>query len=472
MNIWSGTITLNGEQGLKDISLVDATSTSHIDISEDCAFSLRCFVNPSLIPLWARAGSSLELHTTNHETSQWLKDSLLCSEWPDSEDLEKFQSLQCPVGMLISVNKPTRGISGFLISDFLVYGVLSSPSGLDRPPTPPVSFSTAFEKQISLGAPQELKLFAAPLSAGLIEKAQGIPSPPPSPADTNIQTEHYAEFLPDLRSSSPKRKRMATLFEVAAQHHKRVRQRGGEAVSQLMAPTVFQSSQQLSLLKIKRESEEPSLPVLEKIAFHRSRSLSLGTNLNPNKIPDHQVDNNRPSSARSHVRNIMAKKLASTVALEKEASPALTATFEETGEPSSTPKDAESIISENKSLITRTILTCMRLYGFNRTNTRSSTIKNTLYTAVNLNGEPCHDGETETRILANDSAVMIPPAVTDEDEFKAMYHATYRAATFALRKYLKESANGVSSAQLPPVLKKERATSMVDEFLRLFCEED
>ena len=57
-----------------------------------------------------------------------------------------------------------------------------------------------------------------------------------------------------------------------------------------------------------------------------------------------------------------------------------------------TPKDAETTIAENKNTITRTVLTCMRLYGFNRPVTSKH---------------------------VDDTAA--PHADTDEDEFKATY---------------------------------------------------
>jgi formaldehyde-activating enzyme involved in methanogenesis len=64
-------------------------------------------------------------------------------------------------------------------------------------------------------------------------------------------------------------------------------------------------------------------------------------------------------------------------------------------------------------------------------------------------------------------------STTDEDEFKSMYHATYRASTFALRKYLKQCpSTDEAEKDLPPLLDKEKAMTYIDEFLRLFCEEN
>ena len=62
-----------------------------------------------------------------------------------------------------------------------------------------------------------------------------------------------------------------------------------------------------------------------------------------------------------------------------------------------------------------------------------------------------------------------PGATADDDEFKVMYHATYKAAAFALRKYLKDPTASAGTA--PLLLEKEKAMTCIDELLRLFCED-
>ena len=118
----------------------------------------------------------------------------------------------------------------------------------------------------------------------------------------------------------------------------------------------------------------------------------------------------------------------------------------------------EAVISENKNLITRTILTAMRLYGFHRSNTRASTKPASGDDLGASNATPApetHRGETPA-----------PGTSADDDEFKNMYHATYKAAAFALRKYLKGSA-----IEPPLLLEKNKAMTCIDELLRLFCED-
>lgn len=438
-NIWSSI-------GLR---LIDPTFNWQSDLTKDSNLSFRSFVNPALIPLYARAGPNLELHTTHSSTSQWLKDKLLGGVWLEEEDLDKFQSIQCPVGLLVGV-EGTRKTSGLTTSDFLVYGVLSSTTSYERPPTPPISSSSEYPEHASPVTRQELKIYASPLSASVITKAHALPTPPRNPDGIGDDAQ-FAEFLPDLRSPSPKRKRVASLFESVAQHHRKVRQKGGEAVAQIMAPSHSQSSQQLQPPKIKRESEEPTLPALDRIASHRQRSMSMGANL--------KLSESRPSSSRGHVRGLVSRKNTPTPFLDssmkREYSPALGPSDVKPELSSTPPKDAETVLSENKNTITRTILTCMRLYGFNRPSTRSGTKHN----------EEAPDPRPPT---ADGTASTV-----EEDEFKAMYHATYRASTFALRKYLKDPfVNGEGVKVSPPLLEKKKAMGYIDEFLRLFCEEN
>lgn len=360
--------------------------------------------------------------------------------------------------------------TGVTTSDLLIYGVLSSATSCARPPTPPHSSpsETNVEVNPSISKPYELRIYAAPLSTALLTQAQAFQSPPRNSNGGHVSTQ--AEFLPGVSSPSPKRKRVATLFEVAAQHHRRVRQRGGEAVSQLMAPSrPLSSSQNLQTLRVKREPEDdsPSLPSLDRIAGHRSRSASIGTNLHR---PGSRLGRATPGltadpQKRAPTPNPFLDSKGSRGAQQAQP-PAASATSAEertNSTPDSPPKNVESIIAENKNLITRTILTCMRVYGFHRSNARSSASK---ATPADPDPEPTNATPVPEGLRAETPA---PGVSADDDEFKSMYHATYKAAAFALRKYLKDGPSG--SGSTPLLLGKGKAMTCIDELLRLFCED-
>lgn len=449
MDIWAGNISITHEFSLEGpsptlpstrvdsigIRLIDPTCDWR-EISKDATLSLRSFVNSALIPLYARAGPNLEVHTREISSSEWLKRKILENLWPDEESLGRTQSIQCPIGLLVGIGGPARRQA----SEILIYGVLSTIS--ERLPTPPSSEHDAAAKR-------ELRIYAVPLDSSLITRAQSVPSPPSSPQSGDVQ---YGQFIPDTRSPSPKRKRVASLFDSVTQHHTNVRSKGDEAVSQLVAHPQSQPSQTLRIKK-----EEPVLPALGRIAPQHSRSPSLG-NLN-SRLSESRTEHSRPGSARSRAQSISLKRNASNAFTEpaKTSSPALPSS-----EGKSDPKDAESAIVENKNLVTKTILTCMRLYGFNRTSVRSSSKA----PEADLTGPH----EWDSRAPASDGMTLA--GANADEEFKSMYHATYRATTFALRKYLREPTSPDGIKTLPPLLEKGKAMSYIDEFLRLFCEEN
>ncbi|KGO70667.1 hypothetical protein PITC_055580 [Penicillium italicum] len=473
MNVWTGSIPLSSDSKLEGIRLVDPNSYWHSELSKESQLSLRSFVNPALIPLHARAGPNLELHTSHAGTSKWLQRKLTGAFWLNEEDPAFQQSFQCPVGLLVSVEGNTKSGNATPTS-LLVYGVLSSAASCTRPPTPPHSSpsETPGQSNTLQRAPYELRIYAAPLSTSRLTQAQAYPSPPPSNPDQPITTPRCAEFLPDISSPSPKRKRVATLFEVAAQHHRRVRQRGGEAVSQLMASSrPLSSSQNLQTLRIKREPEEDSLtiPSLDRIVSHRSRSVSIGAGLHrpgsvrsratpgPNADPQKRVPTPNPflDSGPRHGAQMSQGQGPSSLSFSEE---------KPVSAPGSPAKDPDTVIAENKNLITRTILTCMRLYGFHRANTRSASMgKPPGGAGAELEADVSGTTPAPEALRAETPA---PGSIADDDEFKAMYHATYKAAAFALRRYLKQ-APGLA----PSVLEKEKAMTCIDELLRLFCEE-
>lgn len=114
----------------------------------------------------------------------------------------------------------------------------------------------------------------------------------------------------------------------------------------------------------------------------------------------------------------------------------------------------------------------MRLYGFHRSNPRSSS--SSFSSKLNPAGvTSATEAELDPRSItpAPETLRAETPAsgaAADDDEFKAMYHATYKAAAFALRKYLKDGgAWGVT----PVLLEKGKAMTCIDELLRLFCED-
>jgi hypothetical protein len=129
---------------------------------------------------------------------------------------------------------------------------------------------------------------------------------------------------------------------------------------------------------------------------------------------------------------------------------------------------SEKVVSANKALLTRTILTSIRMYGYHRKarptrpTTPAASFADSWSQTATAAGE---NQEQPSTLLESD----------EDDEFKAIYHATYRATTFALRRFLKSSQapavlqDGASPTSVP-VLGQDKAMTVVDSVLKLFCE--
>lgn len=423
--------------------MITPSSSGQCDLASDAKLSLRAFVNPARVPLYLQAGPPLEVHLKDVNTATWLKGKIMGNTLLDPDECDELQTQQCPVALLLGVEESgKRGSQNATgtwqrVTDVLIYGVLSLEP---RHSTHPITTSCPPDSH-SGGMNVELRTYAVCVCGGRETKVQALPTPPqsPKPVDGNEQGE-IAEFLPDMRSPSPKRKRVATLFEAAAEYHKKAQRRGGIAISDFESRRDSPSFTDSPYMMIKRERENASSGIDSGARTGRSRADSMSRSGLSRSItlPNASAAIERPH-AKSMGRNIPLIPLGPAP-----ANPA-TGPLEETA-------------SANKALLIRTILTCMRLYGYHRTS--RSTLRPTT---------PAPDFPS----LAPDGGTQENPALeTDEDdEFKAMYHATYRASTFALRKFLKPLQMGTTQHEASlPVLDKDRAMNAVDSVLKIFCE--
>ncbi|PGH06668.1 hypothetical protein GX51_02296 [Blastomyces parvus] len=573
MEVWSGPVAGAGDlSDGKGISLlVDPTLLSHCALPKEAQLSLRSFVNPTLIPYYARIGPALEVHIKDFKSIEWWKCRLLSDvsaedEGEDEDADDRFDDslpIQCPTGVLLAVETPHRRHSTSNahnndVTDILVYGVLDLPSlRSKRPPTPPPSSSPTLpdptpkdSNDDEVSAPRrELRIHAVTLCSGLIAMAEALPSPPLSPApacfaDNNddndndngndYDNETYAEFLPEQQPPCPKRKRMASIFDAATEYHKKVRRKGGEAVAQLMSRSLSltpSSGHQLSNSAIMKIKKEPlDTPFFDKGNYinnnsnsstHKPRTLSIS------RITKTPKQSSSATPVAAHVRDSSSNsgarpRTASVSSWRNTPGPLVPHQQQQQDrhihhEPQTACASPSETISANKALLTRTILTCMRLYGFHRNSrtinpatTSSHSKRPPLPESTDMDSPAALPTKTTMTFAESQSRAptdkpsqshsrpstattipsAAPPDTDEDDDFKAMYHATYRAASFALRRYLKDvtngstttggsvvaGANGLNSASSQiggigvPVLEKGKATDLVDGVLRLFCE--
>ncbi|OJD17540.1 hypothetical protein AJ78_02353 [Emergomyces pasteurianus Ep9510] len=544
METWSGLVTGTGDPSHgTSISLVDPSLTGQCTLPRDVKLTLRSFVNPTLVPYYARIGPALEVHIKDFESAEWWKSRLLNNVYDQDVGDNPNDSLpiQCPTGVLLTVEEPllrgaTNG-SGNKPTDILIYGMLSLPSlHSKRLPTPPPSSSPAFpelnqgnwnDNETSSLPERELRIYAVALCSALITKAEALPSPPLSPEpgslvkndnddDYNNGNESFAEFLQDQLPPCPKRKRMANIFDAATEYHKNVRRKGGQAVSQLMSRSSSSLADQLSNSAITKAKKEPlDISSFDKgSSINNNRSTHKPRALSISKISRAPKQSSPATPLSAHVRNFNASvgtrpRTSSVSSLRSTPVPCLPQQQLDTQitPPQLTSTSPSEIIAANKALVTRTILTCMRLYGFHR----NSRVGNPAVAASQPKRAPLLETDFDSTIItpttpslatiaepllraptpkstqlqtqtktnsrpstANTMPTAALPETDEDDDFKAMYHATYRAASFALRRYLRDTIIG-SSGEVEegggvPVLEKEKATDLVDGILKLFCE--
>ncbi|EFE36573.1 uncharacterized protein ARB_04095 [Trichophyton benhamiae CBS 112371] len=428
---------------------------------------------------------------------------------------EEFSSpQQCPVGILVHVNEhvPSPELKTQSarqeISDILIFGTLSRSSPQNERLSPPYPPSSAVGGQFSGEPSLQLRVYAIPLCSSIFTKAQSLSTPPSNAkynASGNLENEPCGEFLQNIfRSPSPKRKRVATLFEAATEYHKNVRRKGTAAMSDYLRrekSSTPQLPQLPSNVKIKRENENSAdfASSLNDVSIARRRAASTTKDV---RVGSRRSSLHRPGSSTSQALSTSSRKELLTSKTDGSSLHL---------EPGQKPKNphpdsCEDIAAANKALLTRTILTCMRFYGFRRTHTRNTQIVHSSTRDIPESDYPAIKCDSN---LANDSRaqrISVPgnlppfddigkldttnhmdgfnggePAQPDADGnddtgFKEMYHATYRASTFALRRFFKPSVQNIglsgSSAYVNdiPVLGKDKAMTTIDSVLKLFCE--
>lgn len=344
------------------------------------------FVEVAKVPLSLVVGPACNVCTTNPSTADWF-DNTLTLHLPQERNGENERSWwgestqQSDIGILAQVKDTSAQILFYAIVDRLHDEVLS-PSAIVQSPT--------------------IRVQALPLSS---EFLSALPSPPASPEP---DCEGEFKFLPSLEqlrteaiATEKKRKRVKEVFDTAASQQRKARRRGGESIAAAASklsnittlvgqkkPKVPHSqkdddakSQRASILSHSRSDPATFAPPIQTVRPHsRSPSFSSDT---------------RPASRRGLLdSNAKRSSLSRVTSLSENA----------------TVEDA------NKEMISRLVMAGMRLYGMQRkkpahSRRNSETISNAGSVSNSVN-----DGVKEE-------------APRDED-YKLMYHQTYKAACF------------------------------------------
>ena len=389
------------------------------------------------IPLYLAAGPSLEVSSDNEATLGWLRGVVLAQEdspYQDDIPIEPWWSRlggQSDHGILLRVESGENGQGrDDSITEVLLYAAMET--NLTTLPTPPASSSPAPPDEHLLeslpGSLPNIKVYALPLCSkifGRAERAAGLSSPPPE----ECTTPREACFLPhglgqphDEKTAHQKRQSLSLLFEDATQKRRKLKGRGGESISKAMAGIDRPLSQHGLPQNIEREElETPSLP--QKGPAGR-RSLTRASTI----MSIASSDYSRPASRSGPLANGKRSSLHRVEsAISQRDSPTLS--------------DTEGGFAlQNKAALTKVVMAGMRLHG--------------LQQRKKLGKGPTLDEPPNTATSAGDPA----PFSEAEDEYKLVYHQTFKAATFTFRRHF--------GAQ---IISQELMRDVVDKFLTIFC---
>jgi hypothetical protein len=349
------------------------------------------FVEIAKVPLSLVSGPACDVWTSNANTEKWFDDALALHIPQDKHERAWWQELtqQSEIGILAQVkNTPAQ---------ILFYALVDRPQGRETAPTPPASST----KNQALD--EFIRVQALPLCPDFLSF---LPSPPPSPA---VDSQDNFQFLPSIKelqteaiASEKKRKRVEEVFDTAASQQRKARRRGGESIaaaaSQLSTITTLIGQKKPKPQGAQKEDDAKSQ---SKNVFSHSRTDG------PNFAPP--IQNSRPHSrspsissdtrpaSRRGLLDINAKRssLSRVTSLSEHA----------------TVEDA------NKGMISRLVMAGMRLYGMQRK-------------------KPTHsrrNSENVSNIGSIGASMTVDGAkgeATKDEEYKLVYHQTYKAACF------------------------------------------
>ena len=403
----------------------------------DATLHYLSLVHVPAIPLYLAAGPSLEVSTDSEATSGWLNELILgqADSWDQNgipnEPWWSNVGGQSDHGILLGVRYGEDGQAGDnCITEVLLYGsVKTNAAGF---PTPPASSSPApFDEYVPEplpGGTHDIKIYALPLCSkvfGRAERAAGLLSPPAEECITPNQAyflPHRLEQAHDGKTEHQKRPSLSSLFDDATQKRRRLKGRGGESISQAMAGIDRSMSQHG--LPPNVEHEELDTPALPQKRSARRGGLTRASTIMSIASSDYP----RPASRSGPSVN---GKRSSLHRVESAISPRESPTRSDTD---------SSFAHQNKAALTKVVMAGMRLHGLQQ---RKKTDK----------GSTLEERFRNATFTNNSSGPS-----DEEDEYKLVYHQTFKAATFAFRKHF--------SAQ---TISQELMRDVVDRILTMFC---
>jgi hypothetical protein len=301
---------------------------------------------------------------------------------------------QSPIGILVQVPGSGEDAQKPRVTEVLFYGTIAARTALGLP-TPPSSSPEHHDVESS--HLPELRVHALPLSSDLLYQQAATNVAPASPAlinDVHVEAQFIPPQLDTLPApDSPKRKR--DIFEEAAIANKKARGKGGAGIAAIAARGG--ESQPLSGHRKSFSFDAKTSPLAESRPLSANGPLSRPTSRQLSRSPSISSDT-RPLSRKGiqdgHNKRSNLSQVA-TVSIQPE-------------EPTTE--------ARNKEALSRVVMAAMRMHGLQQ---RKKTRSRRASVAPGM-----EDGQAISAESAAEEAAK-------DEEYKLMYHQTYKGAAFA-----------------------------------------
>ncbi|KAH0558526.1 hypothetical protein GP486_004814 [Trichoglossum hirsutum] len=475
--------------GMHRILVSDSSKLENgASLPENAELAFLSFVAPSRIPLYLVAGPSLDVWTDNEATESWFRDFLLYIPDEPGRDGEgdrytawwDTHRCQSDVGALLRVNDRSDSVDssprapGPKITEVLLYGtLLEVVQNAGQLPTPPASSSpvplATEDEDAASGAhtasvTKQLTVHVLLLSSELCYSEAQAATSGRSAATVGATLSARegsevvdAQFLPPLfqykkHGVQPplKRRRAETLLEDATDRVRKARRSGGKRVSQAMAGVTGTGSgaflppattTQAVTSKAETQNLGPEFPAdAEGNPANSKRPSWKGSIGTKPQSSGTQAGRSARSGSPSSIPNVARSKEGNETGQIRTASsrknvlnnnnnnnnntkePPLTLSSnaatgdgdcqilrEEALEPQNPTRAEKTVDMRNKELLSRIVMAGMRMYGLQQQRKAS-----------------------KSRDVPEGSASIGSHTTLETDEYKLVYHQTFKGACFAL----------------------------------------
>ncbi|KAL8799325.1 MAG: hypothetical protein Q9182_005969 [Xanthomendoza sp. 2 TL-2023] len=436
MDLWNGHIDFDHDQPpIQDLHFSHPHATLP-SLGQHTFFRFLALVETANVPLYLAAGPSLDVWTPNERTEEWLHACFSRGsrdeETRDSASWWGRSGRQSEHAVLLGVDGCQDG-SGLEITQILLYAAATNTLQEGHAsPSPPASSSSLTDFRVHK-AGSALRLYALPLSSKVYHTLNRAPiNPPTSPQDFHYISSPPSASTQPIEIPPSKRPRIESLFEDATENRRLQKKRGGEGIAKAMA--AMDNRMAMPAL-LSASSIEPIQAKRKKTPMTRGPLLRATTTGSINApLPANHLESQHPRPSRR--ATLTNHRRSSLHQVSNAVSPSPSSDVPPANLTSI--KNNNDIESQNKTSLSRIILAGMRMYGFQQQQHRKKSIGH-LDTQSQLSG-------------------MRGGAEGNEDEYKIIYHQTFKASSFAFRHHWTKT-----------VLGQGMLRDTVDVFLGRFC---